>query len=74
MNNITVKQLLEALKDVPENLEVRLTSDSGVDQGYGEVIIEDAFRVHYKLPNGQKFEDGTDTVDYFSIYANDIGE
>lgn len=58
--NITVGELKEALKNVPDDLEVRLLSDSGVDQGEGEIIIESAKRVSYG------------TVDYFSIYANDV--
>lgn len=47
MNRLTVKKLKEALKDVPDDLEVKLWSDSGVDQcDYGdcEAIIEDAYR------------------------------
>ena len=59
---LTVGKLKEALKDVPDDLEVRLSSDSGVDQGIGEIIIEDAYRVSYK------------NVDYFNIYANDTGD
>lgn len=58
-NSLTVGKLKEALKDVPDNLEVRLMSDSGVDQGNGQIIVEDAYRVNYG------------NVDYFSIYAND---
>ena len=56
---LTVGKLKEALKDVPDDLEVRLSSDTGVDQGEGQIIVEDAYRVTYK------------DVDYFSIYAND---
>lgn len=59
---LTVGKLKEALKDIPDDLEVRLSSDSGVDQGIGVIIIEDAYRVSYK------------NVDYFSIYANDTGD
>lgn len=57
---LTVGELKEALKDVPNDLEVRLSSDTGVDQGEGEIIIESAERVSYG------------TIDYFSIYANDV--
>ena len=57
---LTVGELKEALKDVPNDLEVRLSSDTGVDQGDGRIIIESAKRVSY------------DTVDYFDIYANDV--
>lgn len=56
---LTVGELKEALKDVPNDLEVRLLSDTGVDQGEGEIIVESAKRVSYG------------TEEYFSIYAND---
>ena len=59
---------------VPDDLEVRLSSDTGVDQGMGEIIVEFARRVNYSLPEGQHFEDGSTEVDYFEIYANDIEE
>lgn len=59
MKELTVKELRETLEGVPDDLPVRLGSDTGVDQGYGEIIIEMARRV--------KYED----VDYFEIYAND---
>lgn len=72
-NVLTVGRLREALKDVPDNLEVKLSSDTGVDQGEGEIIIEDAYRTKYDLPDGRKFEDGSTGVDYFTIYANDQG-
>lgn len=57
--SLTVGELKEALKGVPDNLEVRLLSDTGIDQGEGQVIIESAKRVTYG------------NIDYFSIYAND---
>ena len=57
---LTVGELKEALKDVPNDLEVKLSSDTGVDQGEGAIVVESAERVSYG------------TVDYFSIYANDI--
>ena len=60
VKELTVGQLKEALKDVPDNLKVRLSSDTGVDQGEGEIIIESAERITYG------------SVDYFRIYANDI--
>ena len=60
MKNITVKELKESLKDVPDDLEVILNSDTGVDQGCGEIIIEIARRVQCR------------DADYFSIYANDV--
>lgn len=56
---LTVRELKKALEGVPDELEVRLSSDTGVDQGEGLVIVESARRVKYK------------DVDYFSIYAND---
>lgn len=69
---LTVGKLRKALENVPDDLEVELWSDSGVDQSDddSEVIIEDAYRHRYKLKDEKKFEDGTDTVDYFVIYAN----
>ena len=71
---LTVGELKKALEGVPDNLEVRLSSDTGVDQGEGEIIIESARRVKYDLPVGKHFEDGSTGVDYFDIYANDTGE
>ena len=62
--NITVGELRKALKNVPDDTEVILVSDTGVDQGEGEIIIESAEYVSY----------GTTTtkVEYFGIYVNDI--
>lgn len=54
----TVGDLREALKDVPDDLIVELSSDTGVDQSGDEVIVEGANRVKYA------------NVDYFSIYVN----
>ncbi len=71
---LTVGELRKALEGAPDNLEVRLSSDTGVDQGMGEIIIESARRVKYGLPEGKHFEDGSTGVDYFDIYANDTGE
>ena len=71
---LTVGELRKALEGVPDNLEVRLSSDTGVDQGEGEIIIESAKRVKYDLPEGKHFEDGSTGVDYFDIYANDTGD
>lgn len=73
MKNITVGELRKAIEGVPDDLEVILASDSGVDQGEGEIIIECARRVTYDLPEGKMFEDGSSHVDYFQIYANDTG-
>ena len=45
MKPLTVKELKEKLKDIPDDLELRLSSDSGVDQDpEGEIVITDAFR------------------------------
>ena len=76
MNKIlTVGELRRALEGVPDHLEVRLGSDSGVDQGVGEIVVEMAHRVKYEFPNGQRFTDTGETgVDYFEIYANDRWE
>ena len=59
MKEITVRDLRSALIGVPDDIPVRLDSDSGVDQGLGEITIESARRVTYG------------SEDYFSIYAND---
>lgn len=71
---LTVGELRKALEGVPDDLKVQLSSDTGVDQGEGEIIIESAKRVKYDLPEGRHFEDGSTKVDYFEIYANDTGE
>lgn len=72
--SLTVGELKKALEGVPDELEVRLSSDTGVDQGIGRIIVESARRVKYSLPEGQSFEDGSTGVDYFDIYANDQGD
>lgn len=77
MRLLTVGELKKSLEGVPDNLEVKLSSDTGVDQSDfgGDIIIEDAYRVHYKLPDGEKFDDtGDNEVDYFAIYCNDRDE
>ena len=56
---LTVGELRKALAGVPDELEVQLSSDTGVDQGEGEIVVEEARRVQYK------------NTDYFEIYAND---
>ena len=58
MQELTVKELREALKGVPDDLPVRLSSDTGVDQGIGEIVIEKASWI--------KGEEG-----WFDIYVND---
>lgn len=73
MSKLTVRELRKALEGVPDDLEIELWSDSGVDQcDYDdcEVVIENAYRHKYKLPNGGTFDDGSNEEDYFVIYAN----
>lgn len=70
---LTVGELRKALENVPDELEIELWSDSGVDQSDddSEVVIEDAYRHTFELPNGEVFDDtGENKVDYFVIYAN----
>ncbi len=55
---LTVGELKKALEGVPDELEVQLSSDSGVDQGLGEIVIESARYI--------RGENG-----WFEIYAND---
>ena len=63
---LTVGKLKEALNDVPDNLEVRLSSDTGVDQGYdGKIIVENAYRTTFNMNSGE-------LIDYFTIYANEV--
>lgn len=71
---LTVGELRKALENVPDDLEVKLSSDTGVDQVEGPIIIEKAYRRNYTLPDGKTFEDGTNTIDEFIIYANDHGD
>lgn len=59
MKELMVRDLRQALIGVPDDIPVRLDSDSGVDQGLGEITVECARRVKYG------------SEDYFSIYAND---
>lgn len=73
MSKLTVGKLKEALKGVPDELEVELWSDSGLDQcddDNFEVVVEETYRHTYQLPEGKTYEDGTNKVDYFVIYAN----
>lgn len=70
---LTVGELKEKLKDIPDNLIVRLSSDTGVDQSEDyEIKVLDAWRHHYTLPDGKTFEDGSNEVDEFHIYANHV--
>jgi hypothetical protein len=63
MKELTVGELKKALEGVPDELPVKLSSDSGVDQGMGEIIIESAKYIHYIH--------GEQVTAYFDIYAND---
>ncbi len=64
MKSLTVKELKEALKNVPDDTIVRLTSDTGVDQGqFGEIVVESAHYTHYTS--------GEHTIEFFDIYANE---
>lgn len=56
---LTVGELRKALEGVPDNLEVELSSDTGVDQGLGRIIVESAKMV------------GDEKSGCFDIYAND---
>lgn len=42
MQELTVRDLRHALVGVPDDIPVRLGSDSGVGQGMGEIVIEEA--------------------------------
>lgn len=66
VKSLTVGKLKSVIADLPDDLEVRLSSDTGVDQGEGTIIIEDAYRTKYETANFK--------VDYLTIYANDIDE
>lgn len=67
MRRMRVGELKQALENIPDNLEVRFDSDS--EEAY-EIFLEKAYRVKYELPEGQQFDDGTTSVDYFCIYGN----
>lgn len=61
MKVLTVKQLRDALANVDDDVEVILSSDTGVDQGEeGPIVVESARLTAY----------GNVTV--FEIYANEI--
>ena len=67
---LTVKELKAALVDVPDELEVRIGSET---EEALVILIEMERRVKYELPDGQKFEDTGETgVDYFEIYGNAV--
>lgn len=64
VKSLTVGKLKNIIADLPDELEVKLSSDTGVDQGEGKIIVEDAYRTKYETANFK--------VDYLTIYANDI--
>ena len=64
VKELIVGELRKALEGVPDDLPVKLSSDTGVDLGEGIIKIESARRINYNIPNGR-------AVDYFEIYAND---
>lgn len=52
MKKLTVGKLKEALKNMPDDMEIELWSDSGVDQCDDddfEAVIEDAFENNNKF-------------------------
>lgn len=65
MKSLTVGELKKALEGVPDHLAVKLSSDTGVDQGMGSIIILHAEHINYECDDGC-------IIDYFDIYANDI--
>ena len=60
--------LRKALDGVPDDVPVRLSSDTGVDQGEGTIIVENASYVHY----GPTKDNGRQAIEHFDIYANDV--
>ena len=47
MKALTVGELKSVIKDIPDDVEVRLSSDTGVDQGECRIVIESADHVKY---------------------------
>ena len=58
-NEMTTGQLKETLKDLPDDLEIRLSSETGVDQGEGTIMIDGWYRVT------------CGNEDYFAVQANE---
>ena len=55
------------MTNVPNDVIIRLSSDSGVDQSeYGEIVVEDAWHTHITYKGIDR------TLDYFDIYANEV--
>lgn len=68
---LTAGELKKALEGVDDNIEVELSSDSGVDQcGDGEVIVENAY--YQKIHWGPT--DNLNTFERFCIYCNTFYE
>ena len=66
MKILTVGELKETLKDAPNDTIVRLTSDTGVDQGqFGDIVVESAHYTHYMCTTGEYLK-------FFDIYANEV--
>ena len=62
---LTAGKLRQALENVPDDVIVELASDTGVEQGEGDIIVEDAYYETFYYNNYRKF----------IIYANDdIGD
>ena len=56
--------LLILLYNVPDDVPVVLSSDTGVDQGMGEIVVLSAHYYNYPRSN----------IREFAIYANDMGD
>ena len=63
-NQLTVGRLRKMLENVPDDVIVELASDTGVDQGLGDIVVEDAY---YCAPSYNNYR-------VFIIYVNDTGE
>ena len=61
---LTVGELRKALENVPDDVPVVLSSDTGVDQGLGEIVVLTAHYYNYPQSN----------IREFAIYANDMGD
>ena len=61
---LTVGDLKKKLQDVPDWVPVELVSDTGVDQGLGDIVVEDAY---YQSPYYNNYR-------CFCIVAEDTGE
>jgi hypothetical protein len=67
MKPLTVGELKNKLTNVPNDVIIKLSSDTGVDQGYcgGEIVVEDAW--YHK--SWSRYDD-----DSFCIYVNEQEE